>query len=104
MTLAEGRSLFPVLERLAYLNAGYVGPLARPTAAAVQEQLDADLVDGPLRQGVLRADARRCASETRAALAGFLGAEAAQVSLTASTTDGCNIVLAGLDLGRRTRS
>jgi hypothetical protein len=38
-----GRALFPVLERLAYLNAATFGPLARPTAAAVQEQLDDDL-------------------------------------------------------------
>ena len=46
MTPEEARALFPVLERLAYLNAGTFGPLARPTAAAVQEQLDADLADG----------------------------------------------------------
>ena len=37
--------------------------------------------------------------EVRAKLASQLGAEPSQVSLTRSTTDGCNIVLAGLDLG-----
>src|SRR5207247_3704240 len=37
--------------------------------------------------------------EVRAKLAGLLGAEPTQVALTRSTTDGCNIVLAGLDLG-----
>jgi L-cysteine/cystine lyase len=37
--------------------------------------------------------------EVRAKLAGHLGVEPAQVALTRSTTDGCNIVLAGLRLG-----
>jgi L-cysteine/cystine lyase len=37
--------------------------------------------------------------EVRAKLAAHLGSEPSQVSLTRSTTDGCNIVLAGLRLG-----
>ena len=37
--------------------------------------------------------------EARAALASLVGSKPEQVSLTGSTTDGCNIVLAGLDLG-----
>jgi hypothetical protein len=35
VTFEEARALFPVLERIAYLNAGTFGPLARPTAEAV---------------------------------------------------------------------
>ena len=46
MTPEEGRALFPVLERLAYLNAGTFGPVAQPTADAVRAQLDAELADG----------------------------------------------------------
>ena len=97
MTPGEARALFPVLERLAYLNAGTFGPLARPTAAAVQEQLDADLTDGRFGKEYFERmlDLRK---QARAALAGLVGAEPEQVSLTGSTTDGCNIVLAGLDL------
>jgi len=97
MTPGEARALFPVLERLAYLNAGTFGPLARPTAAAVQEQLDADLTDGRFGKEYFERmlDLRKRA---RAALAGLVGADLEQVSLTGSTTDGCNIVLAGLDL------
>ena len=97
MTPGEARALFPVLERLAYLNAGTFGPLARPTAAAVQEQLDADLTDGRFGKEYFERmlDLRKRA---RAALAGLVGADPEQVSLTGSTTDGCNIVLAGLDL------
>src|SRR5262245_54006342 len=37
--------------------------------------------------------------EVREKLAALLGVDAAQVALTRSTTDGCNIVLAGLRLG-----
>ena len=97
MTPEEARALFPVLERLAYLNAGTFGPLARPTAAAVQEQLDADLADGRFGKEYFERmlDLRKQAS---VALAGLVGAEPEQIALTGSTTDGCNIVLAGLDL------
>jgi L-cysteine/cystine lyase len=97
VTPEEGRSLFPVLERLAYLNAGTFGPLASPTAAAVQEQLDADLADGRFGKEYFERmlDLRK---QARVALAALVGAEPEQVSLTGSTTDGCNIVLAGLDL------
>jgi L-cysteine/cystine lyase len=97
MTAAEARALFPALDRLAYLNAGTFGPLARPTAAAVQDQLDADLADGRFGKAYFERmlDLRK---QARAALAGLVGAEPEQISLTSSTTDGCNIVLAGLDV------
>jgi len=97
MTPDEARALFPVLERLAYLNAGTFGPLARPTAMAVQDQLDADLADGRFGKEYFERmlDLRK---QARAALAGLVGAEPEQISLTGSTTDGCNIVLAGLGL------
>ena len=97
MTPEEGRALFPVLERLAYLNAGTFGPLASPTAAAVQEQLDADLAYGRFGKEYFERmlDLRK---QARLALGGLVGAEPEQVALTGSTTDGCNIVLAGLDL------
>ena len=98
MTPEEGRALFPVLERLAYLNAGTFGPLARPTAEAIEAQQRQELEHGRFgkpyfeRILALRAD-------LRAALADLVGVEPEQVALTASTTDGCNIVLAGLGLG-----
>jgi len=94
----EARALFPVLERLAYLNAGTFGPIARPTAEAVDAQQRSELEHGRFGKAYFeRLLALR--SELRAALAGLVGVEAEQVALTASTTDGCNIVLAGLGLG-----
>ena len=97
MTPEEGRALFPVLERLAYLNAGTFGPLARPTAAAVQTQLDADLTEGRFGKAYFER-MLELRKRARVALAGLVGAEPEQIALTGSTTDGCNIVLAGLDL------
>lgn len=97
MTFEDARAQFPVLERIAYLQAGSVGPLARGTLAAMQAEEERGLREGrggseqftrilELRQ-VLRVE-----------IAALVGVEPAQVALTASTTDGCNIVLAGLPL------
>ncbi|HSI97240.1 MAG TPA: hypothetical protein VK926_02675, partial [Gaiellaceae bacterium] len=93
MTFAEARAHFPVLERYAYLQAGSVGPLSRPTVDAMRAEEERNLRDG--RAGVEyieRILALR--TELRAALAALVSAEPDQVTLTTSTTDGCNIVLA----------
>jgi L-cysteine/cystine lyase len=98
MTFEEARAQLPVLERLAYLNAGTNGPLARATVEAVREQLSRDLEGG--RSGTGWIDevlARR--EEARRGLAAVLGVEPALVALADSTTRGCQIVLAGLGLG-----
>jgi L-cysteine/cystine lyase len=97
MTPAEARALFPVLDRVAYLNAGTFGPLARPTAEAVQRQLDSDLEHGRVGKAYFE-QLLELRTEVREAVAALVGATSDQVSLTGSTTDGCNIVLAGLGL------
>jgi L-cysteine/cystine lyase len=100
VTFEEARAQFPVLERVAYLQAGSAGPLARVTTEAMHAEEERNLRDGRVgleyvdRVLILRA-------ELRAELASLVGVEAEQVALTASTTDGCNLVLAGLDLGPR---
>ena len=98
MTFEEARAEFPVLEHLAYLNAGTNGPLARATVEAILAEQLLDLVEGrggePYFSRVLA-----LRDEVRAKLAGILSVEAAQVSLTRSTTEGCNLVLAGFGLG-----
>ena len=97
MTPAEARALFPVLERLAYLNAGTFGPVAQPTADAMRTQLEGELVSGRFgKEYFERMLGLR--SEARSALGSLVGVPPELVSLTGSTTDGCNIVLAGLDL------
>jgi L-cysteine/cystine lyase len=97
MTFEEARAAFPVLKRLAYLNAGTMGPIAQATADAISAEQRADLEHGRVgkpyfdRMLELRA-------EVRTRLAGLLGVPAELVALTTSTTQGCNIVLAGLGL------
>jgi L-cysteine/cystine lyase len=93
------RAALPVLEQFAYLNAGTNGPLPRAAAEAIIAEQLVDLARGRGGEPYFsRALAMR--DELRAKLAVQLGVDAAQVALTRSTTDGCNIVLAGLDLGR----
>lgn len=96
-TFEEARAQFPVLDRFAYLNAGSCGPLARSTIEAMRAEDELELLQGrsgkPFieRMLELRDDLRR-------RFADLVGARPEQVALTASTTDSCNIVLAGLDL------
>ncbi|MGD0165835.1 MAG: aminotransferase class V-fold PLP-dependent enzyme [Gaiellaceae bacterium] len=100
MDFAQARAQFPVLERLAYLNAGTFGPLARATVEAMGERQRRDLELG--RSGPQFFDEiSALRDEVRARIATLVGAEPAQVALTCSTTDGCNIVLAGLGLSPR---
>jgi len=97
MSWEQARAEFPVFERLAYLNAGTNGPLARSTHEAIAEQERADVESG--RGGPAyfeRALALR--DEVRAKLAAAVGVEPALLSLATSTTNGCNIVLSGLQL------
>jgi selenocysteine lyase/cysteine desulfurase len=98
MTPEEGRALFPVLQRVAYLNAGTFGPLAEPTLDAMQAELLADGERG--RAGTVYFErVLDMRAQARARLAELVKAKPEQVALTGSTTDSCNIVLAGLDLG-----
>jgi L-cysteine/cystine lyase len=91
------RAQFPVLERFAYLNAGTNGPLARATVEAMAAQERADLEEGRggpeyfERAGDLR-------TQVRARLAEVVGVPRENLALATSTTNGCNIVVAGLGL------
>jgi L-cysteine/cystine lyase len=96
--LSAVRSGLPVLERYAYLNAGTNGPLPRRTVEAMTATLAQDLSEGrsskPYFEAML---ARR--EELRSALAGVIGAAPAEVALTNSTTEACNVVINGLRIG-----
>src|SRR5689334_22627289 len=98
ITFEEGRAQFPVLERLAYLNAGTFGPVARATHEAIAAELERDYRDGR-SGGPNFGRVMQLRDRLREGLAAFVGAEPSHVALTTSTTDGCNIVLGGLGLG-----
>lgn len=87
-----------MLERIAYLNAGTFGPVADLTLAAMRAELEHDFDDG--RSGLpyfVRVMELRDAMRGR--LAEFVSSDPLQIALTTSTTEGCNIVLAGIGLG-----
>jgi L-cysteine/cystine lyase len=97
VTFDEARAEFPVLERFAYLNAGSNGPLARRTIEAMSAQEQADLESG--RGDPAYFDrALELRDEVRVKLAARVGVPIEHLSLATSTTNGCNIVLAGLGL------
>jgi L-cysteine/cystine lyase len=98
VTFEEARAQFPVLERIAYLNAGSIGPLPKAAVDAARERLERDLAQGRTGSTYIEAiiDARE---RLRGAIAAVLGTEAELVALTDSTTRGCQIVVTGLALG-----
>jgi L-cysteine/cystine lyase len=97
MTVAQARSLFPVLARRAYLNAGSVGPLSRNTLEAMEAAEALGLERG--RGAMSTFEGARAAEERlRERLGALVGVAADTLVLTTSTTEGCNIVVTGLRL------
>ncbi|HEV7774826.1 MAG TPA: aminotransferase class V-fold PLP-dependent enzyme [Conexibacter sp.] len=97
--LAALRAQFPVLERIAYLNAGTNGPIPREALVAARVQLERELVDG---RASMRHFERRAqlAEELRAGYAARVGCAPADLALTTSATEGIARVLLALGLGR----
>ncbi len=97
MSFEQARAQFPVLERLAYLNAGTNGPLAEDTVASMLAQTQRELVEGRSGGAYFR-EMLALREDVRAGIAAMLGVAPESVALTDSTTRGCAIVLAGLGL------
>jgi selenocysteine lyase/cysteine desulfurase len=97
MDAAVFRSEFPVLARVAYLNAGTDGPVPMAAVRAAREALESQAVDG--RYGPHFEARAALQSELRALCAELLGCTVEDVALTSSTSAGLGAVLAGLDLG-----
>jgi L-cysteine/cystine lyase len=92
------RREFPVLERVAYLNAGTDGPVPRRGYEAAAARLREELEGGRAgRQYFERLTA--LGESLRERLARLLGADPADVALTRSTTDGMATAFATLQLG-----
>jgi L-cysteine/cystine lyase len=89
------REQFRVLERWAYLNAGTEGPVPQAAEDAVRARLHADLTEGRVGKAYFD-QVMELAARARAGYAVALGAEAIEVALTNSTTNGVNTVLGGL--------
>jgi L-cysteine/cystine lyase len=94
---AAFRGQFPVLERVAYLNAGTEGPLPRAAAEAVTARIESEMAQGRCGKPYFE-ELMSLAGSLRARYAGVLGCSSDDVALTGSTTDGVNTVIGGLDL------
>jgi L-cysteine/cystine lyase len=93
---ARLRGEFPVLRRLAFLNAGTDGPVPARAVDAARAELEREAADGRFvahfeRRGELSA-------AQRAAYAALLHCEPADVALTASTSEAMSVAIAGLEL------
>lgn len=94
----ELRAEFPILERLAYLNAGSNGPVPARGVEAAAAALRTQLHEG--RGGAAFFEAvTDTGDELRRRVAGLLACSPGELALTASTTDGVNAALIALDLG-----
>ena len=93
------RAQFPLLERVAYLNAGTNGPVPGRAVDAAIASLRGQAEDGRGGRAFFEA-AIEAADVLRARVAGLLGCELRELALTGSTTDGVNAALAALELRR----
>lgn len=96
MSLPGLRDEFPVLDAVAYLNAGTDGPLPARAVRAAAAELERELSDGRATAHFERRS--ELTGRLREAYARALGAHAADVALTTCTTEGMAQVIGGLSL------
>jgi L-cysteine/cystine lyase len=93
------RAEFPVLDRVAYLNAGTDGPVPRRGAAAAAASIAAQADSGRSGKSHFE-DVMQIRGDLRRRAAWLMGCPPGEIALTHSTTDGMNLALRGLHLGR----
>jgi L-cysteine/cystine lyase len=93
----ELRAQFPVLDRIAYLNAGTNGPVPRAALEAAGASLHEQLEHGRSSKPWFERQVERIDS-LRERVAALFGATPAGVAVTGSTTDGVNAALNALEI------
>jgi L-cysteine/cystine lyase len=96
VSLSALRAEFPVLGRLAYLNAGTDGPLATRAAIAAEQELRRQLQQGRAKPHFERRT--ELTDSLRATYARTLGCDPTDLALTTSTTEGMAQTIGGLQL------
>ena len=96
VSAAGFRAQFPVLDDLAYLNAGTDGPLPAAAVQAAQRELDAQARGGRAREHFEHRG--ELSDALRACYADALRCEPADLSLTTCTSEGLSIVVDGIGL------
>ena len=98
MNLADLRAGLPVLDRVAYLNAGTFGPLPQRTVDVMLAEQLTELEQGRCGMAYWN-QARGLRERAREAIVSIIGGAPERLALTRSTTDACNVAVAGLRLG-----
>jgi L-cysteine/cystine lyase len=93
------RREFPVLERLAFLNAGTDGPAPRRAVETARDEVERQVAEGRHEPYFGRRVALR--TEQRQKYAALLGAAPEEVSLTTTTTEGMSTLIAAFGRGDR---
>ena len=96
MDPTELRAEIPALADSVYCNWGAAGPSPRRVVEAAESALERHEYECPTGAGMYPG-AFDAYDEARAAIAGLLGAEPAEIALTESTTDGINRVAGAID-------
>jgi selenocysteine lyase/cysteine desulfurase len=96
MSIDALRNEFPVLEQIAYLNAGTDGPLPALAARAGADELRGAAQRGRATEHFERR--HELADRLREAYARALGAQTSEVALTTCTSEGLSSVIGGLGL------
>src|SRR5262245_34797822 len=97
MDVAEFRTHFPVLDHVAYLNAGTDGPIPREATESARAELAAELEEGRIWPHFERR--RQLQDDLRAGYAALVNCEPDDIAVTSGTSAGLGLVLAGMDLG-----
>jgi L-cysteine/cystine lyase len=92
------RTQFPVLNKLAYLNAGTDGPLPAAATRAAARELAREAEDGRGRAHFERR--AELNGELRESYAAVLGCAPGELALSTCTSEGIAQVIGGLELGR----
>ena len=92
------RAQYPVTERCVYLNTGWSGPSSITTVRTMQARAEREAFEGPSTLEV-RHEKGLLVRQVREAAAQLIGADADEVALMYTTTEGVNTVLRGLGLG-----
>ncbi|HEY4897716.1 MAG TPA: aminotransferase class V-fold PLP-dependent enzyme [Solirubrobacteraceae bacterium] len=98
MDASDLRSRFPVLQRIAYFNAGTDGPLPSAARDAATAELERELRDGRSKAHFERRT--ELTDALREAYGGLLGCSTSDLALTTSTTEGIAQTLGGMRLER----
>ncbi len=96
MELSELRETIPALSDGVYCNWGAGGPSPRRVVEAAESALEHHEYESPTGAGMYPG-AFTAYDDARAAISGLIGADASEIALTESTTDGINRVASAID-------